>query len=212
MQILNEHTPGSFVNHSKREDIQVCIITCSCHHMHSAIRLPRLTRGVVLRRLAISDLAAFQGYRHDSVLGQFQGWSATSDADALSFLTKMSAAALLQPGTWSQLGIADATNQALIGDIGLFLASDSRHAEIGFTVQRESQGRGVATTAVREAISLVFEHTTAEKVLGITDARNQPSIRLLERVGMRKTESRNATFRGEVCLEHVYTISRQHAG
>jgi hypothetical protein len=28
VQTLNEHTPGSFVYHSKREDIQVCIITC----------------------------------------------------------------------------------------------------------------------------------------------------------------------------------------
>jgi RimJ/RimL family protein N-acetyltransferase len=176
--------------------------------MQSAIRLPRPARGVVLRRLAISDLAAFQAYRHDAVLGQFQGWSATSDADALSFLTQMSTAALLQPGTWSQIGIADATSQALIGDIGLFLAPNSRHAEIGFTVERKSQGRGLAMTAVREAINLVFEHTTAEQVLGITDARNQPSIRLLERVGMRKTESRSATFRGELCLEHVYTIPR----
>lgn len=179
---------------------------------HSVDPLPRTTDGVVLRRLAVSDLAAFQAYRHDAVLGQYQGWSATPDAQALSFLAEMNTAELLQPGAWCQIGIADSYDHTLIGDIGLFLASDGRHAEIGFTLRRELQGRGLATTAVREAINLVFEHTKAEQVLGITDARNLPSARLLERVGMRKTDSRSAMFRGEACVEHVYVLSRQHDG
>lgn len=176
--------------------------------MHSADPLPRTAHGVVLRRLAVSDLAAFQAYRHDAELGQYQGWSAASDAQAMSFLAEMNTCDLLQPGAWSQIGIADSSDQALIGDIGLFLASDGRHAEIGFTLRRESQGRGLATAAVREAIHLVFEHTQAEQVRGITDARNLPSVRLLERVGMRKTESRSALFRGEACVEYVYVLSR----
>jgi RimJ/RimL family protein N-acetyltransferase len=180
--------------------------------MHSAEPLPRIANGVLLRRLAISDLTAFQAYRHDIGLGQYQGWSAVSDTEAMSFLAEMNSAELLQPGTWFQIGISQFDSQVLIGDIGLFLASDGRHAEIGFTLKGESQGRGVATTAVREAISFVFEHTKAEQVLGITDARNLPSIRLLERVGMRKIESRTATFRGEACLEHVYAASRQSDG
>src|SRR6476660_4658923 len=120
--------------------------------MQNVDPLPRIANGVVLRRLAISDLAAFQAYRHDPVLGLYQGWSAASDAEATSFLAEMNSSELLQLGTWSQIGIADFNNLALIGDIGLFLASDGRHAEIGFTLRRESQGRGVATTAVREAI------------------------------------------------------------
>jgi [ribosomal protein S5]-alanine N-acetyltransferase len=180
--------------------------------MHRVDPLPRIANGVVLRRFAASDLAAFQAYRHDAVLGQYQGWSATSDSDATALLAEMRIATLLQPGTWSQIGIAEFNGQAIIGDIGLFLASDGRHAEIGFTLGRESQGHGIATIAVREAINLVFEHTEAEQVRGITDARNLPSIRLLERVGMHSTESRGAVFRGEACLEHVYAVSRQSDG
>jgi RimJ/RimL family protein N-acetyltransferase len=172
--------------------------------------LPRLANGVVLRRLAVSDLPAFQAYRHDTALGQYQAWSATSDVGASSFLTEMSTAALFRPGMWSQIGIADSGSLALIGDIGLLLASDGRHAEVGFTLRRQSQGHGFATTAVREAIKLVFEHTKAERVLGITDTRNLQSIRLLERVGMRRAESRSAMFRGQLCVEHIYAVSRQH--
>jgi len=174
--------------------------------------LPRLAGKVVLRRLAISDLAAFQTYRQDAALGQYQGWSAMSDAEATAFLTEMSTLKLLQPGTWSQIGIAYSHNEAIIGDIGLFLASDGQQLEIGFTLSRKSQGHGLATAAVREAINLVFEQTRVAVVLGITDARNLPTIRLLERVGMRRTETRNAVFRGEPCLEHVYAVSRQSDG
>jgi RimJ/RimL family protein N-acetyltransferase len=170
--------------------------------------LPRIAGGVVLRRLAPSDLAAFQAYRRDAELGQYQGWSPTSDTEAASFLLEISTAPLLQPGAWSQIGIATSDSQTLVGDIGLFLASDGKHAEIGFTLRRESQGLGLATVAVREAISLVFENTAADQVVGITDARNLPSIRLLERVGMRKTESRSVLFRGQACIEYIYAVSR----
>lgn len=172
--------------------------------------LPRFAAGVMLRRLATSDLAAFQAYRHDAVLGQYQGWSPTTDDEASSFLTQMSIAELLQPGIWIQLGIADPASLTLIGDIGLLLAEDGRHVEIGFTLSRQSQGRGIATAAVREALNLVFEQTLAERVLGVTDSRNLRSIRLLERVAMRLVETRNTRFRGEDCIEHVYAIPRQH--
>ena len=184
----------------------------SRHQMHRVDPLPRIANGVVLWRLVPSDLAAFQAYRHDTLLGQYQGWSATSDSEATAFLAEMSTAKLLEPGTWSQIGIAESNGQAIIGDIGLFLASDGRHAEIGFTLRRESQGRGIASIAVREAINLVFEHTKVEQVLGITDSRNLPSVRLLERIGMRQTKSQSAVFRGETCLEHVYAVSRQSDG
>lgn len=180
--------------------------------MRDTESLPRLCNGVVLRRLAASDLAAFQAYRHDAMLGQYQGWSATSDDEAVSFLEEMSTAALFQLGVWSQIGIAKSGDDTLIGDIGLLLAQDGTYAEIGFTLRRQSQGQGIATVAVREAINLVFELTEAERIVGITDARNLSSIRLLERVGMGKIESAGVVFRGEPCVEYTYALSRQTDG
>ncbi|MBC8022431.1 MAG: GNAT family N-acetyltransferase [Burkholderiales bacterium] len=170
--------------------------------------LPRVANVVVLRRLAASDLRAFQAYRNDPVVAQYQGWSAKSDAEATAFLTRMGDVALLQPGIWSQIGIADPASLALVGDIGLLLAGDGREVEIGFTLRPRSQGHGIGTAAVRAAIELVFEHTRADRVLGITDARNLPSIRLLQRAGMHMTGTREAMFRDEPCVEHVYAISR----
>jgi RimJ/RimL family protein N-acetyltransferase len=177
------------------------------HRLSSDI-LPRLGTACTLRRLSCDDLAAFQAYRHDAELGRYQGWLPMSDAEALSFLSQMSSAPLLHPGAWAQIGITAPDSQRLIGDIGLFLAEDGRHAEIGFTLERRAQGRGVATAAVREAIDLIFESSGSERVLAITDARNLSSVRLLERVGMRRIETSNTVFRGAPCIEYTYAVTR----
>jgi RimJ/RimL family protein N-acetyltransferase len=169
-------------------------------------------RGVALRRLSAADLPAFQAYRTDPLLARYQGWSAMSDMEAREFLVRMSTADLFQPGVWSQVGIADAGDSTLFGDIGLFLAADGQQAQIGITLARISQGRGIGTAATRQAIGLAFEQTTAGSVVGIVDARNEPSVRLLQRVGMRLVESRSVLFRNEPCVEHIYAISRQNDG
>jgi len=174
--------------------------------------LPRTCDRIVLRRLAVSDLANFQAYRHDPEVGRYQGWSPLADADALAFLVEMGSALLFAPGQWCQIGIADRVDDALIGDIGLHIDADAEQAEIGFSLSRQYQGRGLGVEAVREAIALVFAHTAAARVLAITDARNTASTRLLERVGMHRVETQQVMFRGEPCVEHVFAIERSAAG
>ena len=66
----------------------------------------------------------------------------------------------------------------------------------------------MATQAVRAALAIVFDCTAAEQVRAITDARNDASIRLIERVGMRFITSQATVFRDEACVELVYAIQR----
>lgn len=46
------------------------------------------------------------------------------------------------------------------------------------------------------------------RVVGITDARNAASVRVLERVGMSRVEAREVVFKGEPCVEWEYSIGR----
>jgi RimJ/RimL family protein N-acetyltransferase len=170
--------------------------------------LPLRGERVVLRRLAAHDLAAFQAYRSDPELARFQGWSAQSDADARAFIDEMAAAPLLAHGEWLQLGIAGRADDALLGDIGLHVDAQGHEAEIGFTLSRPAQGRGLATEAVALALQLLWQHTPVACVLGITDVRNHGSLRLLERLGFRLQERRDAVFKGEACVEAVYRLER----
>lgn len=177
--------------------------------MASTDVLPRSGAGFVLRRLSTDDLAEFQAYRHDEELGRYQGWLPTDDEQARAFLAAMNSAPFPNPGHWVQVGIAEPERQRLVGDIGVFLDPDAGFAEIGFTLARPAQGRGVATAAIRAVIELVFECSAAQRVIGVTDARNLASMRLMERVGMRMTQTSQAVFRGEACVEHTYTLTRE---
>lgn len=178
--------------------------------MHETL-LPREFLGGRLRRLRTTDQVAFQAYRSIPELGRYQGWSSMSETETLDFLAGMNRAPLFTPGEWVQLGIAEPESDCLVGDIGLYLSSDGSTGEIGFTLQPSAQGRGVAGRAVREALQLLFSTTDITCVLGMTDERNLPSIRLLERLGFQYRESRCVVFRGEPCPEKVYALSRNAA-
>jgi [ribosomal protein S5]-alanine N-acetyltransferase len=173
--------------------------------------LPYACSRVTLRRLTIADIAAFQHYRNDPMVGQYQGWIATSDEKAREFLAEVSVITLFESDQWFQIGIADSASNLLIGDIGICVREGAREAEIGFSMRAESQGQGLATDAVRGAISMIFNCTTVHRVIGVTDERNLPSIRLLERLGMQKTATQNAVFRGEACVEFTYATLRNQA-
>lgn len=163
---------------------------------------------MVLRRLQVSDLSLFHAYRSDPLVGRYQGWSPMTETEALAFLNEMASADLLVPGSWTQIAIAGANTGGLVGDVGIFVAEGAQSAEIGFTLSPAATGKGYATAAVRETIHLLFEHTPVERIIGVTDARNAPSVHVLERVEMTRVESRETVFRGEPCTEWVYAIQR----
>lgn len=168
------------------------------------MKLPLQAPGgaVRLRRFRDEDLAAFQAYRGDATLGRWQGWRPMADADALAFLRAMAALPGCVPGDWWQIAIADGADDRLIGDIGLHLQADGSALEIGFTLARGAQGRGLATRAVGLAVEAVFEATAAARVIAVTDARNAATLRLLARLAFRPVAALDAVFRGEPCVEH----------
>lgn len=177
--------------------------------MVTADALPHDTQRLRLRHLRAADLPQFQAYRGDAELGRYQGWLPMDDSTALTFLQAMAGSAFCPPGAWFQLAIADLHSDTLIGDIGIHLRADGSAAEIGFTLARQAQGRGLALNAVLAAIDLVFAHTPAQRVVAGSDARNSASLRLLARAGLRRYSTLGAVFRGEACVEHHHVRYRQ---
>jgi RimJ/RimL family protein N-acetyltransferase len=174
-------------------------------------RLPRVIGRVVLRRLALADLRRFQAYRHDPEVSRYQDWEPQPDHEATRFIEEMSRVDLFSGGAWSQLGIAIGSTNELVGDVGVRVGVDERRAEVGVTIAREAQGGGLGTEAVRGLIEFIFEQTDVTEVGAVTDERNIPAARLLERVGMRNIETVHTVVRGKPCVEHAWTISRAFA-
>jgi RimJ/RimL family protein N-acetyltransferase len=79
-------------------------------------------------------------------------------------------------------------------------------AEIGWAFDPEFHGRGYATEAVREILRLAFSELGLRRVEAYCFAENEPSWRLMERVGMRREAHtiadglhRDGTWRDGLC-------------
>lgn len=170
--------------------------------------LPVAQGDTTVRRFQPDDVAAFHAYRCDAEIARYQGWSGLTRAAAEAFVDEMVTIVDFQRGGWIQLAIAEEASNRMLGDLGLFVEADESIAEIGFTLERQAQGHGHATRAVRLGLRLLFECTAVARVRAITDARNAASIRLLERSGFTLSSSHEAPFKGETCTEHLFLRER----
>jgi RimJ/RimL family protein N-acetyltransferase len=143
---------------------------------------------VELRRFEARDLPAFAAYRSDPEIAAFQSWETPyTRADAERFLAEQQAVELGDRGAWAQLAIADRAGGALLGDCAVrFLVEQPRTAEIGITLARGSQGRGVAREALSALLGELFGGRDLHRVIARTDDRNAPAHRLLAALGFRE--------------------------
>jgi RimJ/RimL family protein N-acetyltransferase len=107
------------------------------------------------------------------------------------------------------LAVVERERDALIGEIYLFLTSaEHRQGEIGYLIHPDYHGQGYATEAARVALRLGFEHFGMHRIVARCDARNEPSRRVMERLGMRREAHlrENELFKGEWSDELVYAM------
>lgn len=153
----------------------------------------------LLRDLQDRDLAAFAEYRSDPLVACYQSWSPPfSLEDARDLLRSVRSTPLDMPGTWYQIAIADPATDALMGDCALHFLDDGMQVEIGFTMARAHQGRGIMREAVSALLDRVFGEMGKHRVTALTDARNEGAIRLLDGLGFRREGHflKNVFFKG----------------
>lgn len=165
------------------------------------------TERLRLRRLQPGDLARFAAYRSDAELARYQGWNPMSAEEAGHFVQAMQIQPAFVEEAWLQLAIARRPGGELIGDIGFCLHAGGE-LEIGFTLQREAQGQGLATEALGAFVRTVLRRSDVRRVVGIADARNGASLRVLRRLGMSLVSSSEAEFKGERCTELRYELAK----
>ncbi len=144
------------------------------------------TENLLLRPIKTDDKFNFFAYRSDAITNQFQGFVPKTLQEVEMFITN-SAKEFNQPNTWFQLIIIEKLNQNVVGDIGIhFLNEDNKQVEIGCTLSKASQGKGYATEALKIVLDILFRDYQKHRIIASVDPKNSKSIRLMERIGMRK--------------------------
>lgn len=168
---------------------------------------------VALRRLRISDVAALVAYRSDPEVARFQAWEVPySLSNGEQLIDGLRHRHPDTPGEWFQFGIVLRSTGELIGDCAArTLPEEPRQAEIGYTIAAEHQGRGYATEAARTLLGYHFDVLVKHRVVAICDARNVASIRVLDRLGLRREgHFRESTWsRGEWTDDLLFAMLRR---
>ena len=163
---------------------------------------------LILRRFKDSDLAPFLAYRNDPEVARYQAWESCTGREATAMIEGLKSLQPGTPGEWFQFAIELKGTGALIGDCALKVEQDGRQAEVGYTLAHEHQGKGYASEAISHLLYYAFGDLRLHRVVAITDQENEPSIALLERLGMRR-EGRfvqNVWFKGRWASEYLYAV------
>lgn len=170
---------------------------------------PIASENVVLRRLDPAEAAVVIGYRRDPRVARYQGWGVVDPGEIERDIAAMvERFPCDEPGPWFQLGIVERASNALAGDIGVRLISDTPDtAEIGYTVAPAFQRLGYATEAVQLLCGWLFGTRGLDRVIATVDARNTPSRVVVERGGFVRSAAYDTRHGG--ALTSIYTYERR---
>lgn len=170
---------------------------------------PIETARLVLRPLTENDLDSMLAYRSLDSVARFQFWAPHSREMMQDVLAEMLEAAAEDPRMEHVLAVVRRDTGAMIGDVVLMIRDrEARQGEIGFTFHPDHGGHGFATEAAGAMVAFGFEALALHRIFGRCDALNEPSFRLMERLGMRREAHfrEHALFKGRWDEEFHYAI------
>lgn len=170
------------------------------------IPTPRLR----LRPLTSGDIPALLAYRGDPEVCRYLPFEPMDERVlAHRLATDLGRREITAPGQGLTLGIEQAGDGRLVGDVVLFLHS-TEHAggEIGYVLHPGVTGRGYATEASAAVLDLAFGELGLHRVIARMDARNTASTRVAARLGMRREAwfRSNEKFKGTWSDELVFAL------
>jgi len=113
------------------------------------------------------------------------------------------------PRSRFHLAITYPTDGAIIGRISLTSQNSDIHEwEIGWAIREEDWGKGYASEAALRLLAFAFDELNAHRVVAFCHADNLPSIRVMEKIGMRREGLLRQTrwFKESWADECVYAI------
>jgi RimJ/RimL family protein N-acetyltransferase len=120
---------------------------------------------------------------------------------------------------WGLWAVEVTDGPAFIGFVGLNRVSFEEHftpaVEVGWRLARPFWGNGYATEAAAAAVSFGFEQVDLDEIVSFTAASNEPSIRVMRRLGMRHDAAGDfdhPRVAGGPLRRHVLYRLAQHAG
>lgn len=141
------------------------------------------TNRLLLRKLRSDDANAIFALRTDEQVNQFLDRKLPETIDEVkAFIQNVNENIQKNDSLYWAITLID--SHQLVGTICLFcFSADNSTAEIGYELLPEFQGMGIMQEAAMEVTGFGFETLGLNSVEAYVHAENQPSVRLLEKLG-----------------------------
>ncbi|MEU0880705.1 GNAT family N-acetyltransferase [Lentzea sp. NPDC005914] len=174
---------------------------------------PIKTARLVLRPFEPHDLDDLHAYRSQPEVHRYL-YSEAQDREQTRELIaeRMACTELSDEGQKLWLAVYWPEQGRVVGDVVLkWLSKVNRQGEIGYGFNPEFQGKGLATEAAEALLEFGFGHLNLHRIIAQCDPRDEPSWRLMERLGMRREAHfrHNEIFKGEWGDLYVYAMLAQ---
>jgi RimJ/RimL family protein N-acetyltransferase len=149
---------------------------------------PYRTRRLLLRHFTAGDLAPFMAMHSDPEMIRYVPHPPMTREQAKERLESIATMTAIDDDAQNlRFAVVLPDTDELIGDVSLWSSPNDRlQAEIGYVFNARFHGRGYATEAVTELLRIGFEDAGLHRITANADARNAASIRVMERIGMRR--------------------------
>ena len=149
--------------------------------------LPDLeTPRLLLRKIRLRDAADIFAYASDPQVARYVLWEPHRDLRETRAHIRAMRRQYRQglPSSW---GIELKAEKKVIGSIGyMWVSSENRSAEIGYSLARSFWNQGLMTEALRRVLESAFTDLNLHRVEAQHDLRNPASGRVMEKCGMRR--------------------------
>lgn len=171
---------------------------------------PVRTKRLELRPFEMGDLDALHDITRRPEVARFEFWEPkTREEVAESLRLRAGRTGWEDEGDRLGLAIVLPESGAFIGDVSLqWTSKEGRQGELGYLLHPDHQGHGYATEAAEEMLRIGFEVLGLRRISAGCEPRNTGSVRVLERLGMRREGHfrHYAYVKGEWWDEYVYAI------
>lgn len=169
---------------------------------------PVKTDRLLLRPFEAGDLHDLHAYRSDPEVCRYLYSEPGTIEESTQRLDKsLTMDELTEEGQWLVLAVV--LDGAVIGDVVLkWVSEKDRQGEIGYVFNPAHHGKGYAREAARAMLKIGFEDFGLHRITAVCDVRNEPSWRLMERLGMRREAHfrHDAIFKGGWGDSFVYAM------
>ena len=144
-----------------------------------------VSSNVLLREMVEKDWLDVHKYASNEEVCKYQPWGPNSEEESKNFVSEVLADAKRGERTRFVFSIVEKETGKMIG-AGEFNIRDSRNktGEIGYIVNPNYWGRGIATEVAKLLINFGFEKCNLHRIFATCDPRNIASSKVLEKIGM----------------------------